>query len=67
MWHEDSLTNSSIADSFFRICRVKPTTARSAWNCANDDSSDLRARSLPNWAIKFIDMLYDGENEERNG
>ncbi|CAB4821472.1 unannotated protein [freshwater metagenome] len=58
---------SSIAPSFFRICRDRPTTARSAWNCAKDDSRDRRARSRPNCAMRLIDMLYEGANDERSG
>jgi hypothetical protein len=45
----------------------QPTTPRSAWNCANDDSNSLRERSRPSVATKFTAMLYDGRNDDLSG
>ena len=66
-WQTAWESSSSIALSFLAIWRDKPTTARSAWNCAKDDSKERRALSRPNRAMRFIDMLYVGANEERKG
>ena len=40
----------SSASSFLRTCWASPTTARSAWNCANDVSSIARAGVAPDLA-----------------
>ena len=66
-WHWAESTSSSIAVWLRRTWRSSPTTARSAWNCANDDSREPRARSRPKRLIKLMAMLYVGVNEERNG
>ena len=43
--------------SLDRTSRARPTTERSAWNCANEDSRMPRARSAPTWDSRFTDML----------
>ncbi len=45
----------------------RPTTDRSAWNCANDDSSSARADSAPTLPTRFTAMLYDGRKLDRSG
>ena len=40
-----------------RAWRAMPTTARSAWNWANEDSSRAAARSRPTWPTRFTAML----------
>ena len=42
---------------FERTSRARPTTERSAWNWANEDSRMPRARSAPTCASRFADML----------
>ena len=55
------------ASSLLRSCRASPTTALSAWNCANDCSRSSRVVSRPNWCTRLTAMLYDGRNDERSG
>ncbi len=52
------LTASSASACRLRwACRAMPTTARSAWNWANEDSSSAAARSRPTWPTRFTAML----------
>ncbi len=48
-------------------CLARPTTPRSAWNCANDVSRTSRARSRPTCATRLTAMLYVGRKLERSG
>ena len=50
-----------------RTWRASPTTARSAWNCANEDSRIWRALPRPNWSIRLTAMLYVGRKLELSG
>ena len=55
--HVIAVASSSMAWRFLRTCRVRPTTPRSAWNCANDDSSRVDARARPAQPVRLTAML----------
>ena len=42
---------------FRRACRASPTTPRSAWNWANDDSSRAAASGRPTRPVRLTAML----------
>ena len=66
-WQAISAAIAAI-DSELRVtCRASPTTERSAWNCANDDSSRPRARSGPTEPTRLTAMLYEGRKLDRSG
>ena len=56
-WQCISARQSAIALSLRVIWRVMPTTERSAWNWAKDDSSSSRAVARPTWETRLIAML----------
>ena len=66
-WQVAASAYPARASSLLRSCRASPTTALSAWNCANEDSSSSRARSRPNWCTRLTAMLYDGRNDDLSG
>ena len=66
-WQVAASAYPSSASSALRSCRASPTTALSAWNCANDDSSSSRAVARPTWCTRFTAMLYDGRNDDLSG
>ena len=49
--------SSSMASRFLRTWRVSPITPRSAWNCANEDSSKAEARARPAQPVRLTAML----------
>ena len=49
--------SSAIAWRFLRTCRARPTTPRSAWNCANEDSRRAEARARPAQPVRLTAML----------
>ena len=53
--------------SLRRTAVAMPTTARSAWNCANEVSRISRATSLPTCATRLTAMLYVGRKLDRSG
>ncbi|CAH0326775.1 hypothetical protein SRABI128_05560 [Microbacterium sp. Bi128] len=62
-----ALLNPAMDSSRLLTCRASPTTDRSAWNWAKDDSRISRARGRPNCAKRLIDMLYVGRKLEFSG
>src|SRR2546421_8362478 len=49
--------SSSMASRFLRTWRVSPMTPRSAWNCANEDSSRVEARARPAQPVRLTALL----------
>ena len=66
-WQVAASAYPSSAVSALRSCRASPTTALSAWNCANEDSSSSRAVGRPTWCTRLTAMLYDGRKLDRSG
>jgi hypothetical protein len=66
-WHSSSASYARIVSTLRCTCRASPTTDRSAWNCANDDSSSSRAGPPPTVPTRLTAMLYDGRKLDRSG
>ncbi len=49
--------SSAMVCWLLRICLVSPTTPRSAWNCANEDSSKADALARPAQPVRLTAML----------
>jgi hypothetical protein len=56
-WQVIALLKPARDSSRLLTCLASPTTERSAWNWANEDSRISRARGRPNWASRLMDML----------
>ena len=66
-WHVMALLKPARDSSRLRTCFASPTTERSAWNWAKEDSRISRARGRPNCASRLMDMLYVGRKLEFSG
>ena len=66
-WQAASAPYASIVSVLRCTCRARPTTDRSAWNCANEDSSSSRAGAAPTLPTRLTAMLYEGRKLERSG
>jgi hypothetical protein len=66
-WQASSSAYVCMVSTLRWTCRASPTTDRSAWNWANDDSSRSRDFSAPTVPTRLTAMLYDGRKDERSG